>query len=81
MRKISVYLIPNTEAFVRDGGAIRGDGPIQIKYFNDLVGLFLKTFSRFYCAESLTDADRANLRRYLDKMIEAKDSMSGTMSL
>ncbi|MFA6158407.1 MAG: hypothetical protein WC763_02155 [Candidatus Paceibacterota bacterium] len=50
----------------------QGDRPIQIAYFNDVSGLFMKTFAKLYSTEPLSELDRANLLRYLEKMIEAK---------
>lgn len=81
MSRISTYIIPRYEAFVRDCPMPQGDKPIQIRYFNDVVCLFLKTFSKFYSQDELTEADKANLKRYLDKMIEAKGAISGNLSL
>jgi hypothetical protein len=53
--------------------------PIQIRYFNDVMILFIKSLTKFYSQDSLTEDDKANLRRYLNKMIEAKDAMAGVM--
>ncbi len=81
MSRISTYIIPRFEAFVRDCQPPQGDRPIQIRYFNDVVCLFLKTFSKFYSQDELTPEDKANLRRYLEKMIEAKEAISGSLKL
>lgn len=51
--------------------------PIQISYLNTVVGLFLRTLVKAYSPEDLSDEDRANLRRYLEKIFDAKDALLG----
>lgn len=78
---IQNYVITRHVRVLHDINLIQQERPIQVRYFNDVVSLFLKTFSKFYATESLTEADKANLRRYLEKMIEAKEAISGSVSL
>jgi hypothetical protein len=72
-----MYLIPSTSRALGEAVSSQNEKPIQIRYMNDVTVLFLKKFSLFYTAESLSDKDKTDLRRYLDKMIEAKDAVSG----
>jgi hypothetical protein len=72
------YAIPCRVGVFRDMEG-QGDKPVQIRYFNDVMVLFIRTLSKFYSQDSLTEEDKSNLRRYLNKMIEAKDAMAGTM--
>jgi hypothetical protein len=51
--------------------------PVQTLYLNEVVGLFLKTFIKVYGEKELSETDKANLQRYLDKVIEAKDALDG----
>lgn len=49
---------------------------IQGKYFDDMAGMFLKRFVKLYGPEELSDEDRAKLRRYLDRVFDAKDAVT-----
>ena len=51
--------------------------PVQTLYLNEVVGFFLRTFIKVYGKEALTDKDKANLKRYLEKVVEAKDAIDG----
>ena len=76
----SKYFISRQSFVLRDSPDASIDNkPIQMRYFNDVMILFIKSLSKFYSQDALTEEDKANLRRYLNKMIEAKDSMSGIM--
>jgi hypothetical protein len=76
----STYFIRRQSRVLRDSPQAEVDGkPIQIRYFNDVMVLFVKSLSKFYSQDSLSEEDKANMRRYLNKMIEAKDAMSGIM--
>jgi hypothetical protein len=79
---VSRYFIPRQSMTLRDSPelSISTDGkPIQIRYFNDVMVLFIKSLAKFYSQDALTEDDKANMRRYLNKMIEAKESMAGVM--
>lgn len=76
----SKYYIPRHSSILRDQSESSSETkPIQVRYFNDVMILFIKSLSKFYSQDSLTEDDKANLRRYLNRMIEAKDAMSGIM--
>lgn len=49
---------------------------IQVKYLNEAVGAFLRTFIRVYSQEELSDDDRDRLKKYLDRVFEAKDAVT-----
>ncbi len=54
------------------------DRPVQIRYLNDVVGLFFNTFAKVYSSEPLSDESREKMRRYLEKIFEAKDAINPT---
>lgn len=49
---------------------------IQMRYLNDAMGIFLRGLMKVYSAEELTDEDRERLRRHLDRVFDAKDSVT-----
>lgn len=51
--------------------------PIQTHYLNEVIGFFFRTLIKVYSPEPLSEKDRANLSRYLAKVIEAKDAIDG----
>lgn len=54
-----------------------GAEPIQVSYMNMLMGMFLRKLVKVYSHEPLSDDDRARLRKYLERIFEAKDNLSG----
>jgi hypothetical protein len=71
-----------SEFFDRDAFVLRDDPqsaaqPVQTLYLNEVMGFFLRTLVKVYAAGELSDKDKANLKRYLDKVIEAKDAIDG----
>lgn len=46
--------------------------PVQTQYLNEVMGFLLRTLVKVYSKEELAEADKTNLRRYLEKVIEAK---------
>lgn len=71
----SAYYIPSGARKLRDlpEGVIP---PIQTRYLNDVTAYFLKAFLKVYGNEELTDEDRAKIRRYLEKIFEARDAVN-----
>lgn len=53
--------------------------PIQVRYLNEVMGFFLRTLVKMYSKDVLSKEDRSNLKRYLDKIIEAKDAIDGRL--
>jgi hypothetical protein len=51
--------------------------PIQISYLNMLLGMFLRKLVKVYSPEDLSEEDRVKLRKYLERIFEAKDNLSG----
>ena len=51
--------------------------PVQSEYLNEVLGFFLRTLVKIYLPAELSDLDRKNLKKYLDKVIEAKDTIDG----
>lgn len=51
--------------------------PIQIQYLNEVMGYLLRTLVKVYSKEPLANVDRDNLKRYLSKVIEAKEAIDG----
>ncbi len=49
--------------------------PVQTQYLNEVMGFLLRTLVKVYSKEELAEADKTNLRRYLEKVIEAKELM------
>lgn len=56
------------------------DQPIQSRYMNEVLGFLLRALVKVYGPAELTDKDKADLRRYLDNVIEAKDAIDGKSS-
>lgn len=50
---------------------------IQTIYLNEVMGLFMRTLVKVYSPGELSDKDRANLKRYFEKVLEAKDALDG----
>lgn len=72
---VSKYFRASKVKVLRD--APKGqESPVQTQYLNFLAGAFLRALAKVYCAESLTEADKAKLRKYLERLIEAKESLS-----
>ncbi len=51
--------------------------PVQTQYLNEVMGFLLRTLVKVYSKEELADTDKTNLRRYLEKVIEAKNFIDG----
>lgn len=51
--------------------------PIQTEYFDLMMGTFLKNLAKFYASEAPTAADKEKLKRYFDRIIEAKSAAVG----
>lgn len=51
--------------------------PVQTIYLNEVSGLFLRSFVKVYGKEELSEKDKADMRRYLEKAIEAKEANDG----
>jgi F0F1-type ATP synthase delta subunit len=49
---------------------------IQQKYFNDVAGMFLRRFAKMYGNDELSDDERARMRRYLERVFDAKDAVT-----
>ena len=47
--------------------------PIQVNYLNMLMGMFLRILVKVYAEDDLAETDRAKLRKYLERIFEAKD--------
>ncbi len=52
--------------------------PVQTQYLNLLMGLFLRTLVKAYAPENLSKTDAAKLRKYLERIIEAKSPVPGS---
>jgi F0F1-type ATP synthase delta subunit len=73
---VSTFYNHTTVKILRD--APEGMKPtIQNEYLDLLMATFLKTFAKIYSPEALVDADKEKLKRYLDRIIEAKMAVSG----
>ncbi|HVU06748.1 MAG TPA: hypothetical protein VHE10_03105 [Candidatus Paceibacterota bacterium] len=51
--------------------------PIQTSYLNMLMGMFLRILVKIYSPDDLVEEDRAKLRKYLERIFEAKDALMG----
>ena len=60
---------------LRDGGEFIPQ-TIQGRYFEDMVSMFLKQFIKMYGPEELSDADREKMRKYLERVFDAKDAVT-----
>lgn len=77
MKTIHEYLsrLPRLPGMVlRDAQEV--EPSIQQKYFNDMAGMFLRRFAKMYGPDELTDDERARMRRYLDRVFDAKDAVT-----
>ncbi|MBI5134186.1 MAG: hypothetical protein HZA81_02255 [Candidatus Taylorbacteria bacterium] len=54
-----------------------GTESIQANYLNMLLGMFLRKLVRVYSPDELSEEDRAKMRKYLERIFEAKDNLSG----
>lgn len=50
---------------------------IQTEYLDLVMGTFLKTLAKFYSSDNPSAADKEKLKRYFDKIIEAKSAAVG----
>ncbi|HEY9481137.1 MAG TPA: hypothetical protein VIR98_02830 [Candidatus Paceibacterota bacterium] len=50
---------------------------VQMQYLNQVMSLLQRTLMKVYGPVELSDKDKANLRRYIEKVIEAKDIIDG----
>lgn len=57
--------------------APQSEQPIQVTYLNTVVGMFLRLLVKVYSPEDVTEEERARLRKYLERILEAKDAMLG----
>jgi hypothetical protein len=73
---MNIYGTRHGHAFLRDlpEGV---EQPLPNRYLNEVMGFLLRTLVKVYAAEELSDRDKTNLRRYLEKVIEAKDNVDG----
>ncbi|HVT75003.1 MAG TPA: hypothetical protein VHD69_01110 [Candidatus Paceibacterota bacterium] len=53
------------------------DSPVQTSYLNMIIGMFLRTFIKIYAPGEFSEEDRAKLRKYLERIFEAKDATIG----
>lgn len=77
-KKVKAYSVTQEKAlFLRDmpRAAANIQSNIQLN-LNDVAGLFMTTFAKIYSAEPLSDENRAKMRKYLEKIFEAKDAVS-----
>ena len=81
--KIRAYkkLVPTPYLVLRDGGVEENisymiEPTAQVKFMDDMIARFLKVFVKLYASEELSDIDRDKLKRYLDKIIDAKDAVN-----
>jgi hypothetical protein len=65
-----------TAYILRDVSSDLAEQSIQHRYLNEAMGVFLRTLVKVYSPEELGDEDRAKLRRYLDKILDAKDAVT-----
>lgn len=81
--KIRSYkkMVPSPFLVLRDDGLKESladiiEPTVQVRFMNDMVARFLKVFVKLYADEELSDGDRDKLKRYLDKIIDAKDAVN-----
>jgi hypothetical protein len=82
-RTYTISTKPIVSAFYKTKSKLLRDLPEGVKppaqnlYLNEVMGFFMRTLIKVYGTTELTDKDKANLKRYLDKVIEAKDAIDG----
>lgn len=77
--KVSPFYRISSAKMLRD--LPRELGPsVQNQYLDLVVGLFMRSLVRVYSPDALTEADVAKLKKYLDRIIEAKGALSQSES-
>ena len=73
---VSYFYKTSTKA-LRDAPIQKTESAVQAQYMDLLISSFLRTLVKVYAPEAMSDADKTKLRKYLDRIIEAKTIATG----